>query len=214
LHAGDLDGRAIDLGGLAESRKEFQRAVVRRTAERFADQILRRLDRTAGLHCNRKGRLVEHDIDRARSIVRLFRRQFDQGVDVAEADVIGAVGDQRHGGARAVALVDGDVEIFGFEIAEVLREEEHPLRALIFPVQNKLELSWGLRRREGRCRAEHSQAAQNGKDHRKQRIAARPGSRCHRSCRVGELCGSVVLLASVVFCMAMPTDCGSADKSQ
>ena len=79
----------------------------------------------------------------------MLRGKLDQRVDVAEADVIGAVGNQRHRGARAVALVERDLEAFGLEVTLVLREEEHPLRALVLPVQHQLDLG-GLRlRRRG-----------------------------------------------------------------
>ena len=94
------------LASLQSAGKQLERAVVGGAAERLAFEILRRLDRAVGLHRHREGRLVEHDVDRDRRFVRLLRGEFDQRVDVAEADVVGAVGDQRHGGARAVALVD------------------------------------------------------------------------------------------------------------
>ena len=55
--------------------------------------------------------------------------------------------DERSPGA--VALVERDFETFGFEVALVVREEEHPLRALVLPVQHQLQLG-GLRGR-GRC---------------------------------------------------------------
>ena len=90
---------------LQSAGKQLQRAVIGGAAERLALEILRRLDRAVGLHRDREGRAVIHDVDRDRRFVRLLRCKLDQRVDVAEADVVGAVRDQRHGGGRAVALV-------------------------------------------------------------------------------------------------------------
>ena len=100
------------LASLQSAGKQLQRAVIGGAAERLAFEVLRRLDRAVGLHRHRERRLVEHHVDRDRRVLGLFRRKLDQRVDVAEADVIGAVGDQRDRGARAVALVERDFEAF------------------------------------------------------------------------------------------------------
>ncbi len=73
-----------------------------------------------------------------------FAAKLDQRVDVAEAHVIGAVGDLRHRRARAVALVEGDVEARLLEVAAILGEEEHALRSLVLPVQDQLDPGVGL----------------------------------------------------------------------
>ena len=107
------------------------------------DEIGRRLDRAVRLDRDREGRAVVEHEDADRRIVGLLRRKFDQRVDVAEAHVVGAIGDLRHGRAGAVALVEGDVEAFLLEVAAVLRQEEHSLRPLILPVQHHPD--FGLR---------------------------------------------------------------------
>jgi hypothetical protein len=136
LHVGDVDLAAVDLGELAQGREQLERAVVGGAAEGLALEILRRLDRAVRLHRHGEGRLVEHHIDRDRRVVRLLGRQLDQRVDIAEPDIVGAVGDQGNGGARTVALIERDLEPLGFEVAAVVSQEEHPLRALILPVQH------------------------------------------------------------------------------
>ena len=149
------------LASLHKRREQLERAVIGGAAERLALEILRRLDRAVRLHRHGEGRLVEHHIDRDRRVLGLLGRELDQRVDVAEADVVGAVRDQRYRCARAVALVERDLEPLGFEVAAVLRQEEHPLRALVFPVQHQLEL--GLRvggRRNAEWNGEHGRADQ------------------------------------------------------
>ena len=110
LHVDDLDLGAVDLGRRAQRRKQLQRAVIGRTAELAADEIRRRLDRAVGLDRDREGRAVVEHEDADRRLVRLLGRELDQRVDVAEAHVIGAVGDLRHRRAGTVALIEGDVE--------------------------------------------------------------------------------------------------------
>jgi len=58
---------------------------------------------------------------------------------VAEAGVIGARHDVRHGRTGAVALVDHDVEAFFFKEALVLRIEERGVAALRRPSQLELD---------------------------------------------------------------------------
>src|SRR5688500_11987271 len=81
------------------------------------------------------------------------RRQnyrLDDGVHVAEARVIGARNDARHGRGRALALIDGHVELLGGEIALVLRPVVPGVHALDLPVEREADLGGLLR--EGRCR--------------------------------------------------------------
>jgi hypothetical protein len=80
--------------------------------------------------------------------------------------------DERHAGAGAVALVHGDVEALGFEIAAVFGEEEPALRSLILPIQDHLEL--GFRPRRWRSRGEK---AENGDE--RQQAAAKQRSNCN-----------------------------------
>ena len=67
---------------------------------------------------------------------------------IAEAHVIGAIGDLRHRSTRAVALIEGDVEACLLEVAAILGEEKHSLRPLVFPVQDQLDPGVGLRGRD------------------------------------------------------------------
>src|SRR5439155_9589715 len=126
-------------------------------------EILRRLDRALSLHRHGKRRLVEYDIDRDRRILRLLGREFDQRIDVAEASVVSAIRDQRHGGTRAVALVERDLQTLGLVVTAVFRQKKHPLRALILPVQHQLEFGLCARRgRESERNGEHEHAEQRG----------------------------------------------------
>ncbi len=95
LHIGHVDLGAVELGDLAESWKKLERAITGRAANRFALEVFRRLDAAVGFHGNGEGRLIVHDIDGDRRFFGLLRREFDQRIDVAEADVVGAVGDKR-----------------------------------------------------------------------------------------------------------------------
>ena len=139
--------RAVDLGDLAESREQLERAVAGRAAECLALQILRRLDRAVGLHRDSERRPVVHDVDRDRRVFGLFGGKLDQRIDVAEAHVIRAVGDERDRSTGAVALIDRHLEAGGFEVAAVVGQEKPALRALVFPVQHHFQLGFGGRRR-------------------------------------------------------------------
>ena len=121
------------------------------------------LDRRVGLHRDRERRAIVHDVDRDRRFFGLLRREIDQRVDVAEADVIGAARDFRDRRRRAIALVDVHLKSLGFEVALVLGEEEPALRALIFPVQHEFQLGLRLRgRRERRRECERAGKRQQG----------------------------------------------------
>ncbi len=157
-----------DFRNLAECREQLERAVSGSAAERLAFQILRRLDRAVGAHGDGERRLVIHDIDRDRRLLRLGGGKLDQCVDVAEADVIGAARHQRDRRTGPVALVHRHVEAGLFEIAAVLGEEKPALWALVFPVQNHLELGFGGSRR---CGGERHGKADRGSYRDKQRTA-------------------------------------------
>ncbi|MFK4628585.1 orotate phosphoribosyltransferase-like protein [Bradyrhizobium elkanii] len=105
----------------------------------MALEILDRLDAARVLGDDREWRLVPHHVDHDRRILRLGRGVLDDRVDVAEAGVIGARHDARHGRAGALALVDHDVEALLFEVAVVLGVEERGVRALRLPAQRELD---------------------------------------------------------------------------
>jgi hypothetical protein len=102
-------------------------------------KILDGVDAAGLLGDDREWRLVPDHVDHDRGVLRLGRSVLDDGVDVAEAGVIGARHDARHRRARALALVDHDVEAFLFEIAIVLGIEEGGVGALRFPAEGKLD---------------------------------------------------------------------------
>jgi hypothetical protein len=113
------------------------------------DHILERLDRARCLGDERERRLVVDHVDHDRLLARLGSSELDDGVHVPETGVIGAGGDAGHGCGRAGALVDVDVETFGFEVALFLRPEHIGVDALIFPIQGEANLGGLLRRRAG-----------------------------------------------------------------
>ena len=92
-----------------------------------------------------------------RRLGRLGRGVLDDGVHVAEAGVIGARHDARHGRGRAFALIDGDVELLGGEVALLLRPEIPGVDALELPVEREADLGRLLRGSAG-CR-QHEQPA-------------------------------------------------------
>ena len=63
---------------------------------------------------------------RNRGILRLSAGELDQRVDISEADIIGPVCDQPDGSARAVALIDGEVETLRFEISAIVGKKKIP----------------------------------------------------------------------------------------
>ncbi|MET3892366.1 hypothetical protein ABIE41_003442 [Bosea sp. OAE506] len=94
-----------------------------------------------------KGGAVPDHVDHDRVLARLGRGVLDDGVDVAEAGVIGAAHDAGDSRARALALVDDDVEPLGLVVALVASDEEGGVRALRLPAQG--ELDRGLLRLDG-----------------------------------------------------------------
>ncbi len=141
-HVGDRHLGRVDLGQAREGGEELQRAVIGRTADILALEVLRLLDRSVRLHRDGEGRAVEHHVDadgRRRIGARLAAGERDQRVDVAEAHVIGAGAHRADRRARAIALVDVEFDAGLPEIAVVLREEEPALRPLVAPVQHHLE---------------------------------------------------------------------------
>ena len=131
---------------LQNAGNSFKRCIVGGAAEGLARQVLGFGDRTVGLGRDDEGRPVVEDCDGDRQVLGASRRQLDQGVDVAKTDVVGAVGDHRHTGGGAVALVEGDVDAFVAKIAAIVGEEEIALRPLVFPVEDHLEPGLGAGR--------------------------------------------------------------------
>ena len=124
---------------LDEHRQQPRGRRALRAAERVALEILDGVDAAGLLGDDRERRLVPDHVDHDRRILRLGRGVLDDGVDVAEAGVIGARHDARHRGARALALVDHDVEAFLLEVAVVLGIEERGVAALRLPAQRELD---------------------------------------------------------------------------
>ena len=137
-----------------------------------------------GAHRDGEWRPVVHHVDRDRRFCGLFGGELDQRIDVAEADVIGAVGHQRDRRAGAVALVHGDVEAGGFEIAAVVGEEKPALRALVFPVQHHFQLGFGGRRRGVRKR-DGSRERGGERETQRRVIEVMTGSCCGFDCCTG-----------------------------
>jgi hypothetical protein len=99
------------------------------------DHILERLDRARRLGDQRERRLVVDHVNHDRLLARLGPGELNDGVHVPETGVIGAGGDAGHGRGRAGALVDVDIEAFGFEVALLLGPEHVGMDALVFPIQ-------------------------------------------------------------------------------
>ena len=138
-HVGDLDLLALQLVLLREHRQQPRGRRALRAAQRMALEILDGVDAAGLLGDDRKRRLVPDHVDHDRRVLRLGRGVLDDGVDVAEAGIIGARHDARYGGAGALALVDHDIEAFLFEIAVVLGIEERGVGALRLPAERELD---------------------------------------------------------------------------
>jgi hypothetical protein len=70
----------------------------------------------------------------------VVRLEAGDGIDVAEAGIVGAAGDPRHRRRRARTLVELDVEASFLEPALVLGDEEPGLRPLPLPIEDELDL--------------------------------------------------------------------------
>ena len=130
-----------------EHREQLERCAARGRAQLLAGDVGNGLDRRLRLHQQREGRLrIDHVDHHGRLGAR--RGVLDDGVHVAEACVIGARHDARHGRGRAFALVDGDVEPFGLEVPFVGRPVVPGVDALELPVERELDLLLRGRGRE------------------------------------------------------------------
>jgi hypothetical protein len=160
LAHGEADVLDLDLGGvdgvlLYERLPLREGAVGRGRAEHPAFEVFRLGDAGLGGGGDSERRLVVDHQHRLDLLVRVLVLEFDQRVDVEEADRIGAGRDARDPGDRAGAGVDGDVEPLGLVVALVDGNEIRRRRTFELPVEGELHIGlsgYGARRQGGRCR--------------------------------------------------------------
>ncbi len=148
-HVGDGDPRGVHAREAREGGEEPQRPIVRRAADRSPVQVGRRADRAVGADRDAESRAVVEHIHAQRALARTLRRQRHRGVDVAEPGLVGARRHLAHGRPRAVALVVLHLQPGLAEIAAILGQEEHPMRALPPPIQHHLHPGARLGERRG-----------------------------------------------------------------
>ena len=172
LHVGDLHFCRINAGHACKGGEQLQRAIIGRAAQGSAFQILRRADRTIGLHRNGEGWAIEggRNCHRRRATCRAARHKLDQRIDVAKTKIIGTGSHHPHRGARAIALIYGDGKAGLAEITPVIRQKEPALGALIAPIQHHFEPEQGLGdsgacQQGKRASAQHQAATGGGKRH-------------------------------------------------
>jgi hypothetical protein len=102
---------------------------------------------------------IDH-VDHDRRFARLGRGGLDHRVGVAEARVVSARHDAGNGRRRAFALIDGDVELFGGEIALVQSPEIPGVDTLQFPVEGEPDLGHILRAGAGEQEKEECQTGE------------------------------------------------------
>jgi hypothetical protein len=86
----------------------------------------------------------------------------NDGVDIAEARVIGTRHDASNGSARALALVDDDVQAFSRVVSFVACNEERGIAPLRFPAEREFDGGLLGRRSEHSCKQQASGSFSHG----------------------------------------------------
>ncbi len=140
--ADGLDGdlAIIDLGDLLERLPLGEGAIRRRRAKLLAFQRLRVFRDAQGLATdNCEGRpLIDH-VNGLHLLCRIFVEELHDGIDIAEAHLVGAGCNPWDGFDGAVAAIDRDIQALGLEISLIEREQKACGRAFEFPVEREFD---------------------------------------------------------------------------